>query len=322
MGEYRRWISYVYGYSKGVKGHSAGYVKIECRNGQCKIYTNIKAPYFTADALKIFVFFRENEEMVLVGLGDGSMKKGQCEFTYETMDENIAGSNMRLEQLGGLVAIVDENKFFGTVWDDKEINLNSARLFRDIQPANTEAIWAQAEGMQEEEIQVERANMAQAESEEKESEVEVKEIKEEEATEKECEEKEAVVEYYVGQREEKTDPIERIFARYPGMYPFEDDEIVECVKLEPQDIGAFPMEKWVLANNSFLLHGYYTYRHLIFAKTRDEEEKNKYILGVPGLYRDRERFMAGMFGFDNFKGVRGSERDYGEFGYWYMCLDL
>ena len=65
--------------------------------------------------------------------------------------------------------------------------------------------------------------------------------------------------------------IARIFSKMPGMYPFEDDEVIDCVKFEPQDIGVFPMEKWPLANNSFLLHGYYTYRHLIFARRRTAE---------------------------------------------------
>ncbi len=310
MGEYRRWISYVYGYLNGAKGESAGYVKIECRNGRCKIYTNIKAPYSTANSLGIYVFYRENDKMVLVELGTGSLKKGQCEFTYETEDDNIGGSNLRLEQLGGLVGIVSENRFFGTVWDEKEINLENAVKLADMN--KDEILTDGEEQMLEAQLKVQ---------------LEVEEEIQEEPIEDIIQEQEITVHEDIKIQEnvennETKDSIERIFARYPGMYPFEDDEIIECVKLEPQDIGIFPMEKWVLANNSFLLHGYYTYRHLIFAKLRVEDVKDSYILGVPGLYRDRERFMAGMFGFDKFKGVRGTERDYGEFGYWYMNMDL
>ena len=113
----------------------------------------------------------------------------------------------------------------------------------------------------------------------------------------------------------------RIFRNYPGMYPFEDDEVLECVKLEPHDIGIFSMDKWPLANNSFLLHGYYTYRHLIFAKMK-HTNKAKYVLGVPGIFRDRERFMASMFGFRGFKGVRNKPLATGEFGYWYLEIKL
>ena len=115
--------------------------------------------------------------------------------------------------------------------------------------------------------------------------------------------------------------VDRIFENYPGMYPFEDDEIMDCVKLEPRDIGILPMDKWILATNSFLLHGYYTYRHLIFARKK-EEGQLKYMLGVPGIYRDRERFMAGMFGFSEFKCVRNVEKNTGDFGYWYMEIEV
>lgn len=330
MGEYRRWISYVYGYIKGVKGQSAGYVKIESRNGNCKIYTNIKTSYPVATPLKLYVFYRKDNNVVLVDLGTVSMKKGFCEYTYETKDGNIAGCGLALEQLGGLVGIVDESRYFGTVWDDKEIDLTSAIYHKEtVDEENEEEIEEVIEDSLKGVISIEDVSEKSNDSfeETKEEHIETKDTDTGEA----IEESNVTIEQITVSEEIKTknpenntekNAVERIFARYPGMYPFEDDEIIECVKLEPQDIGVFPMEKWVLANNSFLLHGYYTYRHLIFAKLRGENADEEYILGVPGLYRDRERFMAGMFGFDNFKGVRGNERDYGEFGYWYMNMDL
>lgn len=348
LGEYRRWISYVYGYLKGLKGQSAGYVKIESRSGKCKIYTNIKAPFSSATSLRIYVFYRQDKKVVLVDLGTASMKKGFCEYTYETEDGNIAGSGFALEQLGGLVAIVDESRHFGTVWDDKELDLEGALYFKDLENASEK----NAEGSIDNKESLEGVISIRTEDEVRDDETDTEENRDDSGYEEEIE-KEIAVEI---QNEDidgdvddnikgssiegsvencspilldegrfidtEKDSVERIFARYPGMYPFEDDEIIECVKLEPQDIGIFPMEKWVLANNSFLLHGYYTYRHLIFAKLRGENETEMYILGVPGLYRDRERFMAGMFGFDKFKGVRGTQRDYGEFGYWYMNMNL
>jgi len=113
----------------------------------------------------------------------------------------------------------------------------------------------------------------------------------------------------------------RIFERYPRMYPFEDNEVIACVKLEPQDIAFLPMEAWGLCNNSFLLHGYYSYRHLIFAKIKDRYGC-RYILGVPGIFHNRERFMARMFGFEQFKSVRKRELKPGEFGYWYITITM
>ncbi len=113
----------------------------------------------------------------------------------------------------------------------------------------------------------------------------------------------------------------RIYRSFPRMYPFEDNEIAWCVRIEPQDIGLFPMEAWILGNNSFLLHGYYSYRHLIFARMNDKNGFS-YILGVPGIYHNREKFMARMFGFENFKCVKRKAQRTGEFGYWYIPITL
>lgn len=113
----------------------------------------------------------------------------------------------------------------------------------------------------------------------------------------------------------------QISKKFQRMYPFEDNDIAWCVRIEPQNIGLLPMEVWLLGNNSFLLHGYYSYRHLIFARINDKDGFN-YILGVPGIYHNREKFMANMFGFENFKPVKRKELRTGEFGYWYVPIIL
>ena len=113
----------------------------------------------------------------------------------------------------------------------------------------------------------------------------------------------------------------QIYHNFPKMYPFEDNEIAWCARIEPKDIGMLPMELWGLGNNSFLLHGYYSYRHLIFARVNDKTGQN-YILGVPGIYHNREKFMAKMFGFENFKCAKKKPQRTGEFGYWYIPVLL
>lgn len=123
-----------------------------------------------------------------------------------------------------------------------------------------------------------------------------------------------------GEREENP-PVDRIFDNYPRIYPFEDNEITLCVKIEPKDIGILPSEAWVYSNNSFLLHGFYCYHHIILAKINDRFGC-RYILGVPGIYHNRERFMAKMFGFECFKSIRKRELKQGDFGYWYVTIPM
>lgn len=112
---------------------------------------------------------------------------------------------------------------------------------------------------------------------------------------------------------------EKMLATYPKMFPFENDDMIKCVRIEPQDIGQLPIDTWALANNSFLLQGYYRYRHLMLIST-GEENNPSYLIGVPGVYRSRDEYMAGMFGFGLFKPMNNNRNMRGEFGYW--CISV
>ncbi|MBQ1392683.1 MAG: hypothetical protein IIY81_03945 [Lachnospiraceae bacterium] len=112
-------------------------------------------------------------------------------------------------------------------------------------------------------------------------------------------------------------PGEELLRVFPKMNPFFGNEVIESVRMEPKDIGGFPMEFWYLANNSFLLHGYYCYRHLLFMKMHNGAEY-QYVIAVPGNSDYREKFMANMFGFEQFKAVQSREN--AGFGYWWRRL--
>ncbi len=111
-----------------------------------------------------------------------------------------------------------------------------------------------------------------------------------------------------------------ILDRFPHMYPFDDGEITECVRIEPKDLGLLPIDAWVLGNNSFILHSFSAYRHLLFAK-KMSREGIYYMVMVPGAYNAREKHMAGMFGFKDFKCSRRRKLRDGDFGYWYIYID-
>lgn len=64
-----------------------------------------------------------------------------------------------------------------------------------------------------------------------------------------------------------------LMSQLPQMYPFDDDSVAACVRMELQDIGRMPMPCWIYGSNSFLLHGYYCYRHLILAKVEQKKDK-------------------------------------------------
>lgn len=109
--------------------------------------------------------------------------------------------------------------------------------------------------------------------------------------------------------EEEKEPAPELKAA--EMYPFEDDEMVWCRQIEPEDFSSLPMACWRLGNNSFVLHGYYNYRHLLYASDGD-----RCYIGVPGQYHRKEQYLARQFGFPRFKGTKRKRTTMGDFGYW------
>lgn len=90
-------------------------------------------------------------------------------------------------------------------------------------------------------------------------------------------------------------------------------------KIQRSELSVLPRKSWNLANNSFLMHGYHNYNHLLLV-----EEDGHFWLGVPGVYAPREARAAELFGFPQFTQsyisrlkLEEDERDENErFGYW------
>lgn len=114
----------------------------------------------------------------------------------------------------------------------------------------------------------------------------------------------------------------RLQRNYSKVLAFDYDHGCEILSIKPQDIGILPREIWVYGNNSFLLHGYYNYRHLILARLENPKGRPRYLLGVPGHYYSNEKYMASMFGFPHFVLARKQPDQDGRFGYWYTDIRL
>ena len=46
------------------------------------------------------------------------------------------------------------------------------------------------------------------------------------------------------------------------------------------------------------------------------EDKEVYVIGVPGVFTNKEKYLANMFGFNVFIPVKRTETLTGNFGYW------
>ena len=118
--------------------------------------------------------------------------------------------------------------------------------------------------------------------------------------------------------QEEMPAFEKVFINRNFIDAFEDDYFYDCVEVTPELLKQLPIEDDAVVNNSFLVHGYYNFKHILFGKVCENDNNTRYFIGVPGMYCNRERFMASMFGFCNFKKSHRSDYSNPYFGYWYQ----
>lgn len=78
-------------------------------------------------------------------------------------------------------------------------------------------------------------------------------------------------------------------------------------KIQRKDLVRLPRREWKLANNNFLLHGFYNYHHLLWI-----EEGDELYIGVPGVNHAREVQAARAFGFIQFRKMENGEIELSE----------
>ena len=105
---------------------------------------------------------------------------------------------------------------------------------------------------------------------------------------------------------------------YPKIQPFGD--VREYLSIAPCDFVILSEHYQEMVQNSFLLHGYYNYGHLILTKIKEGIDDN-YYLGVPGVYYEREKQAALLFGFEGFEGDGDAVQD-GSFGYYMKRVEI
>lgn len=114
------------------------------------------------------------------------------------------------------------------------------------------------------------------------------------------------------------DKWEQLNKQYPHIHPFGDAR--EYLSITPRDFVILSRKYQELVQNSFLLHGYYNYGHVILTRIK-EKNGERFYLGVPGVYYTREKQAALMFGFEGFEAGTEQAVD-GGFGYYMKQVDI
>lgn len=112
--------------------------------------------------------------------------------------------------------------------------------------------------------------------------------------------------------EPQPDKWEVIKKKYPILYPFKGQGAY--VSIKPVDLQLLNKKYHHLSSNSYLMHGFYQYRHMILGEYAQEKGTFFYV-GVPGEFVKKEQTSAAMFGFEGYEHS-------GDLGYYLYRVEL
>ena len=313
-----RKIKYLDYVENGARIHGAGFVKLELRNGKCDLQVQVSGMHMTDNFKRKVLLIAPNTERLL---GEVLLTQGKGGFCLRAMDSgDLAGTGIAYEQLLGIrIPIAAGREIYCSIQNKEEQPENRPEEApkavqaekSEEQPETVSA--EQSEEQSEEQPEAVQAGQWKGQSEEATADIPAEpEVADKEASQEE--------EQKPGTRTEALAETKwkQLSAIYPHISPFQDER--EYLSICPADFVILPDKYYRLANNSFLLHGYYNYKHLILSRLNVKGQQVYYI-GVPGNFYDRERQVAILFGFESFECLSEPAVS-GDYGYYMMRVEL
>lgn len=349
MSGYQRFIAYVYEYQKQKKGSSRGHVKVENKRGACSFQIRLQCPGLMERlTCRIYGFLRRQDGIEGVLLGECSTQRDGFQWEIEGTDGSLGESKRSLGEFAGMVFLVEGGGFYGTEWDDQGIV--PAQFYEEALEQTPAAEEGEAKNSDAPEMTVPKAEPEERASDlpegteperkannlGKEAEMTQEagslrlETEAAQSTEKqgvkevpkETDQEDSIMELAAKKIPEpddwEKDEEEVEAAEMEEFVPFEDGEMEDCRKIEPGQFFMLNRRDWALRSNRFLLYSYRQFGYLFVGRIRGRQQ---YVLGVPGMYDQQERFMANMFGFTHFKASSQVELPGGKGGYWYRLIN-
>ena len=326
MQSYKRKITYFYQYHNGNVGATAGFLKLEIRGDKVKIIINIQEPpglpYKDAS---LYFYHEAGDHLAAVKVGEVESMSGVLSYQSRTDWQQLFDTGRDLYTFDGVAVVYNDSHYFIGDFNDKD--RRDYELVRKDNRKNTIAEPKNPferkdntirEAKKVEDAEPKRAVKPKEEGEQVNSNNIDIEAAQELIMEKDVYDKCEDCPYQKKrmERSEERDAFEKMIEEYPKLPMYGATELFNCVRIHPKDIGKLDMRNWKLGVNSFLTHGYYTYQYLLLGKMRFDDGSEHAIIGVPGVFSNREKYLANMFGFEQFIPVKKVGVKTGEFGYW------
>lgn len=306
----KRFIRYLYEYEGNQKKRNVGFVKVEQDGKETTISVHGKGLCGKSNENISCYLIKLDSEMgniLFVPAGEiqiGMISCGGCfcyteeliRAGYGKTEQSVGQTCEKKDDICGLGLGDPKEAFYVALWNEEmygDLDIARAKVFQEFDSDKTAG---ESKSIDEKEAEVETQFGDDEETENLEE--EQPEKKEQETVEESSEKKDL--------RKNDRDIDLQNFRR-------------QIMKIQRGEISILPRCEWKLANNNFLLHGYYNYRHLVLI-----DEGNQLKLGVPGIYHEREARAAATFGFPEFIAeadvnvtLEPQERNENQqFGYW------
>ena len=330
----KRFIRYLYEYEGNQKKRNVGFVKVEQNGKETTISVHGKGLCGKNNENISCYLIKLDSEMgniLFVPAGEiqiGMISCGGCfcyteeliRAGYGKTEQSVGQTCEKKDDICGLGLGDPKEAFYVALWNEEmygDLDIARAKVFQEFDSDKTAG---ESKSIDEKEAEVETQfgddeeteNLEEEQPEKKEQETveEFSEKKEQETVEELPEKKEQeIVEESSEKKDLKKDDRDIDLQNFRR----------QIMKIQRGEISILPRCEWKLANNNFLLHGYYNYRHLVLI-----DEGNQLKLGVPGIYHEREARAAATFGFPEFIAeadvnvtLEPQERNENQqFGYW------
>lgn len=347
-----RWVSYIFRYRNNVRCENAGFIKVQRIASEYRVISQRMSPQekhedtariqigikmykeYTCNC-KIYLMYRQegNASPSIEFLEEIHFKSKERDTIVKRFEldwDNPLNNGMSFDCFDGVFFVCDDGEILVGMWNEyafspdmvrtagKRVNKNEAVSMQTEKQGNVEAVVKSSEVMEEKtEAVVEPAEVMEK-KEKAEAVFEPSEVMEEktEAASEPSGEKTEAEQMFKRQKNENGESVcQKMLNTFPKLPLLADSQFMECVKIVPHDIGRLAMSNWKLGVNSFLSHGYYHYRYIMMGKVKFER-KEAYVIGVPGVYTNKEKYLANMFGFNIFIPAKRTKFLTGNFGYW------
>lgn len=108
--------------------------------------------------------------------------------------------------------------------------------------------------------------------------------------------------------------LERVYNRMAKVPMYIEGQMLQAVKLQPQQMAMLPRKYWHLTNNGFLMECFYIHKHILFFKY-----KGGFVLGAPARVDRMEEMCAAKYGFQE-KIKLKEHGTYGREGYYWLMI--